>query len=96
MTINANEIEDLSPQTVVRCGLRRMVFHFTYKEMNTMFSTDNPHLSTEQVVSFSERQIDTVIDGCHVTMRFPESTDNSALENVRNILKSAYLNSLSG
>ena len=61
-----------------------------------MFSTNNSHLSTEQVMPFNERQIDTEIDGFRVTMRFPESTDNSALENVRNILKSAYLNSLSG
>lgn len=60
-----------------------------------MFSADNPHLSAEPVVPLNERRIDTVIDGCRITMRFPKSTDNSALENVRNILKSAYLNSLS-
>jgi hypothetical protein len=47
-------------------------------------------------LSSDNKKIETVIDGCHVTMNFPKSTDNSSLQNIRNILKSAYLNSLTG
>lgn len=41
-----------------------------------------------------DKKIETVIDGFHVTMNFPENTNDSSLETVRSILKSAYLNSL--
>ena len=47
-------------------------------------------------ISFDNKKIETVIDGCHVTMNFPKKSDNSSLENIRSILKSAYLNSLTG
>lgn len=47
-------------------------------------------------LSFDSNKIETVIDGCHVTMNFPGSTDNSSLQNIRNTLKRAYLNSLTG
>ena len=47
-------------------------------------------------LSFGEKKIETVIDGFHVTMNFPKSTDNSSLQNIRNTLKRAYLNSLTG
>lgn len=41
-----------------------------------------------------KKKIETVIDGFHVTMNFPENTDGSSLKTIRGILKSAYLNSL--
>ena len=44
--------------------------------------------------ALDEKKIETVIDGFHVTMNFPENTNGSSLETVRSILKSAYLNSL--
>ena len=52
--------------------------------------------TTMYPLSFGEKKIETVIDGFHVTMNFPKSTDNSSLQNIRNTLKSAYLNSLTG
>lgn len=47
-------------------------------------------------LSFDNKKIETVIDGCHVTMNFSKKSDSSSLENIRNILKTAYLNSLTG
>jgi hypothetical protein len=52
--------------------------------------------STDVTLAFQEKRVDTVIDGCRVTMRFPTYADESTLKNVRGILKSAYLKSLSG
>ena len=47
-------------------------------------------------LAFQEKRVDTVVDECRVTMRYPTYADDSALDNVRVILKSAYLKSLSG
>jgi hypothetical protein len=68
--------------------------------MIIVFHPDNTYplkeQSTDLTLTFEEKRVDTVIDGCHVIMRFPTRTDDSALDNVRVILKSAYLKSLSG
>ena len=45
-------------------------------------------------LSLDKKKIETVIEGCHVTMNFPENSDGSSLKTIRGILKSAYLNSL--
>lgn len=64
-----------------------------------MFQQDNTYpmknLSREVAAGFENKKLDTVIDGCHVTMRFSTHADDSALKNVRGILKNAYLKSLS-
>jgi len=52
--------------------------------------------STYLNLAFQEKRVDTVVDECRVTMRYPTYADDSALDNVRVILKSAYLKSLSG
>lgn len=53
------------------------------------------NLSREVAAGFENKELDTVIDGCDVTMRFSTHADDSALKNVRGILKNAYLKSLS-
>jgi hypothetical protein len=68
--------------------------------MITVFPQEDTYPLKEQsidsIVPFEERRVDIVIDGCNVIMWFPTRTDDSALDNVRVILKSAYLKSLSG
>jgi hypothetical protein len=64
-----------------------------------MSTVDRAYLKAQLTMyslSFDSNKIETVIDGCHVTMNFPGSTDNSSLQNIRNTLKRAYLNSLTG
>lgn len=64
-----------------------------------MFQQDSTYLlknlSREAVTDFEGNKLDTVIDGYHVTMRFSAHADNSVLKNVRGILKSAFLKSIS-
>jgi hypothetical protein len=64
-----------------------------------VFHPDNTYplkeRSTDLPLTFEEKRVDTVIDGCHLIMRFPTCADESVLKNVRGILKSAYLKSLS-
>ena len=64
-----------------------------------MSAADRAYSKAQSIMyplSFGEKKIETVIDGCHVTMIFPGKSDDSSLENVRSILKNAYLNSLTG
>jgi len=64
-----------------------------------VFHPDNTYPLKEQssdvILAAEEKRVNTVIDGCHIIMRFPTCPDDSALNNVRGILKSAYLKSLS-
>lgn len=60
---------------------------------------DRNQISTNQpALNIGECQLKTLetdIDGCHVTLRFPDTTDESIFFNVREILKNAYIKSVS-